>query len=154
MSDLDLYVGRGLTEEEIEEIGEDRREIEVIARVTTGDDRKLMGLRAIKEAGILEKFAVEELEFSEEILPESGKTARNVYFKIPYPCKYSEIRKALYKFAMVLEKIGFRNNGTIEFDWMEAVQGNEFAFAEYLASTEVERMEREEAESLRKARAE
>ena len=36
---------------------------------------------------------------------------------------------------------------------MEAVQGNEFAFAEYLASSEVERMEREEAESLRNARA-
>lgn len=153
VSELDLYVGRGLTEEEIEKIGEDRRDVEVIARVTTDDAWKLAGLRAIKEAGVLEKFAVEELEFTEEPLAESGKIARNVYFKIPYPCKYSEIRKALYKFAMVLEKIGFRNNGTIEFDWMEAVQGNEFAFAEYLASSEVERMEREEAESLRNARA-
>lgn len=153
MSDLDLYVGRGLTEEEIEKLGKDHRDIEVIARVTTDDPWKLAGLRAIREAGVLEKFAVEELEFTEEPLVESGKIARNVYFKIPYPCEYPEIRKTLYKFAMVLEKIGFRNNGTIEFDWMEAVQGNEFALAEHLASSEVERMETEEEESLRKARA-
>lgn len=98
-------------------------------------------------------FAVEELEFTEEPVGESGKTARNVYFKIPHPCKYSDIRNALLKFAMVLEKIGFRNNGAIDFNWMDAVQQNEFAFAEYQASAQVERMEEEEAESLRRARA-
>ena len=153
VSELDFYVGRGLTHEEIEKVGSDRRDIEVIARVTTDDPWKLAGLRAIKEAGVLQKFAVEELEFTEEPLEESGKIARNVYFKIPYPCKYSEIRKALYKFAMLLEKIGFRNNGVIEFDWMDGVMANEFAFADYLASSEVERMEADEAASLRNARA-
>ena len=101
----------------------------------------------------MEKFAVEELEFTEEPIGESEKIARNVYFKIPHPCKYSDIRKALYKFAMLLEKIGFRNNGAIDFNWMEAVQANEFAFAEYRASAQVERMEQEEAESLMRARA-
>lgn len=153
VNELDLYFGRGLTDEEIQEIGQDRRDIEVIARVTTDDQWKLAGLRAIKEAGVLEKFAVEELEFTEEPIGESGKTARNVYFKIPYPCKYSDIRKALYKFAMLLEKIGFRNNGAIDFNWMEGVQENEFAFAEYQASAQVERMEQEETEALQKARA-
>ena len=98
-------------------------------------------------------FAVEELEFNEEPIGESGKIARNVYFKIPHPCKYSDIRKALLKFAMVLEKIGFRNNGAIDFNWTEAVQANEFAFADYRASSMVERMEQEEADNLRQARA-
>ena len=153
VNELDLYFGRGLTDEEIQEIGQDRRDIEVIARVTTEDPWKLAGLRAIKEAGVLEKFAVEELEFSEEPIGESGKIARNVYFKIPYPCKYSDIRKALYKFTMLLEKIGFRNNGVIDFNWMEGIQENEFAFAEYQASAQVERMEQEETEALQKARA-
>lgn len=153
VNELDLYFGRGLTDEEIDEIGHDKRDIEVIARVTTDDQWRLAGLRAIKEAGVLEKFAVEELEFTEEPIGESGKTARNVYFKIPYPCKYSDIRRTLYKFAMLLEKIGFRNNGVIDFNWMEGIQENEFAFAEYHASAQVERMEAEEAEALRKARA-
>lgn len=153
VSELDLYFGRGLTDEEIQEIGQDRRDIEVIARVTTDDQWKLAGLRAIKEAGVLADFAVEELEFTEEPIGESEKIARNVYFKIPYPCKYSDIRKALYKFAMLLEKIGFHNSGAIDFNWMEGVQSNEFAFAEYQASAQVERMEEEEAASLRNARA-
>lgn len=145
VNELDLYFGRGLTEEEIEKIGRDQRDIEVIARVTTDDQWKLAGLRAIKEAGVLANFAVEELEFTEEPIGESGKISRNVYFKIPYPCKYSDIRKALYKFAMLLEKIGFRNSGAIDFNWMEGVQENDFAFAEYHAASEVERMEAEEA---------
>ncbi|MFZ3232328.1 MAG: hypothetical protein WA194_02135 [Patescibacteria group bacterium] len=153
VSDLDLYFGRGLTDEEIQEIGQERRDIEVIARVTTDDPWKLAGLRAIKEAGVLANFAVEELEFTEEPIGESGKTARNVYFKIPYPCKYSDIRKALYKFAMLLEKIGFRNNGVVDFNWMESVQENDVAFAEYHASAEIERMEEREAEALARARA-
>ncbi len=153
VNELDLYFGRGLTDEEIQEIGQDRRDIEVIARVTTDDQWKLAGLRAIREAGVLEKFAVEELEFTEEPIGESGKTARNVYFKIPYPCKYSDIRKALYKFVMLLEKIGFRNNGVIDFNWMEGVQENDVAFAEYRASSEIERMEEQEAEALARARA-
>lgn len=48
--ELDLYFGRGLTEEEIRELGYDKRDIEVIARVVTDDEWKLAGLRAIKEA--------------------------------------------------------------------------------------------------------
>lgn len=68
-----------------------------------------------------------------------------MFFRIPYPCKYSDIRKALFKFVLVLEKIGFRNNGAIDFNWMESVNENEYAFAEYRASAQVERMEEEES---------
>lgn len=141
VSEIDLYFGQGLTEEEIGKLGHDRREIEVIARVTTNDPQKLAGLRAIKAAGVFEGFAILDFDFMEEYEKSTDRMNRNVFFRIPHPCSYKDIRKAFYKFAAVLEKAGFRNNGHIVFDWMDAVNMNEFSFAEHDASFQVERMQ-------------
>ena len=87
--------------------------------------------------GAFEGFAVEE-ETDGEIL------FRSVFFKIPYPYTSGKIRKALLNFAVALEKAGFRNNGQLDFNWIEAVDMNDFAFAEHDASIQVARIEEEE----------
>ena len=98
---------------------------------------ELAGLRVMERTGVFEGFAIEEETEGEIVF-------RSVFFKIPYPYTSGKIRKALLNFAVELEKAGFRNNGQLDFNWIEAVDMNDFAFAEHDASMQLARIEEEE----------
>ncbi|MDQ1344347.1 MAG: hypothetical protein QG650_1068 [Patescibacteria group bacterium] len=134
---IDLYIGRSLPEEEIQKLGHDRRDVEINAMIHTENAWKLAGLEAIGESGIFEDFSIENEE-------DGGRPYRNLYFRIQRPHTSGRIRNTLLKLAAALEKAGFRNNGQLKFDWIKAVDMNDFGFAEHDSSVQVMRMEAEE----------
>lgn len=153
---VDLYVSPSLSEEEIRKLGYDRREVEIHASVVGASEWQVSGLKAIAESKAFEGFSfdIETVELTEGETEEdaaAGKPLgtveyRNVSFRISRPHTAGKIRNTLFKFALALEKVGFRNIRPLDFDWIEAVKKDEFDFQSKSASDLVGEMERKEEE--------
>lgn len=153
---VDLYVSPSLSEEEIRKLGCDRREVEIHASVMDASEWQVSGLSAIAQSKAFDGFSfdteiVKLTEGETEADANSGKVLgtvefRNIYFRIARPHTAGKIRIALLKFALVLEKAGFRNTLPLDFDWIEAVKMDEFDFQAKSASDLVGEMERKEEE--------